>query len=470
MPNSTISGGRTRSGKTQGEIFRTLNLNLDGVGSIYLDPQPHSGAVTYGEACETLGIPIVREDADSLWHLNCDFGTATGDSRKDALAVDNIIQSLFSDRGQGNASSYVQTAEQATMAVLVKMYTGLAWHELTGMWFSNTNRKIIAMCTHPDALEWLLSRPTQRSSQAREMYPAMRLLQPLIYGPSLRMCDAGKSDVIEILNRGWNIAISGGQLITRKEMSFLCTFRIMEVIQAAQEGRLTRPVHVVIDESELLGLNLKIANAVQAMEKYGISFSIICQVPDWDTPDKKITKILMQNSNHLWYASNSESVLDIIADDLAGLFDPYYIKRIRQSLRQIVNGFKSVDTESITKRTKGESITSGQRDRNAYYRWIESTEDFMSIHEQRQLLKIVVSELGPGQCLSKCDGEIDYFSIPELSTWITEKREERLRAGFGQTPAHQHNYLKKGSLIQPKSLPIISESSLPPNEFDASDL
>ena len=466
MGNSDTFIGKTRSGKTNALIFKLLSLMLEGVAILLVDPQPDSSALTFFNACESLGLPCVHEDADSDLYLPCDFGSPSGDDRRDQLIVENLMQALFSDRNQGNAADYVQTSQHARPAILTKMYSGLPWHKLRGMWFSDFNRGLIERCNHEEVTEWLSTRPGSRSTMIREMQPAMRLLEPLTHGQTLRMRDVGESDTIEMLNGGCSVAVSGGRLTTQKELSFLCELRIMEVLQAAQEGRLTREVFIGIDESEILRVSPKVAQAIQSMEKYGVAFGIACQEPMWPNENYPVTEVVMQNTNHVWFNCNSPNVLDLAARDLAGLFDCYFVKRTRDQYRQVVRGFEEYDTESETFRKKGGSKTVGKRERAIYHSWVERIEDYMSLQEQANLLKEVISEFKPGECIAKIDGEIDTFYFPELNQWIGEQQEKKLRIGFAPTHQPPSNWLRRASSTQPKSQEGPLNDLPPENLFD----
>ena len=246
-------------------------------------------------------------------------------------------------------------------------------------------------------------------------------MEPLTHGPSIRRRDVGVSNTVELLNSGRSLAVTGGRRISAKELQFLCSYRILEVIQAAVAGKLEREIFIVIDESEILGIPPLIAQSIQSHQKYGIAFCIICQEPQWDNTNYPVTDVVMQNTDHLWFRSNAASVIENAVKDLAAIFDPYLIKRKRNTFRQAVRGYEWVDTESVTKRENDESVTSGRRERPIYHSWTERHDDYMPLNEQAALLGQVIAELNPGECIAKVGGEIDCFSLPEIKTSMTDK-------------------------------------------------
>ena len=218
-------------------IYYACKLAMQGLANIvYVDPQPHGGGRDFATACRFLGIPIVEENADTDLFLPRDFGTATGDPMEDEKIVEREMQALFNYRQQGNAFSHFQTEQHARPAIRVKMYSGLPWHQLVGMFDRDLNEGIIKRLNDQESIYWLLQRTSSRSPGFREVQPTIRLLSVLMQDYSIIQRDVGESKIEEILNSDHSISVYGGNKITDKALYFLCNKTVSEVEIAAQEG------------------------------------------------------------------------------------------------------------------------------------------------------------------------------------------------------------------------------------------
>jgi len=156
--------------------------------------------------------------------------------------------------------------------------------------------------------------------------------------------------------------------------------------------------------------------------------------------------------------------------DMPSLFDPYMVKHVHESVRQIVTGYEEYETKSTTHRENGESETLGSRERMVHETFIEKRPEFMKLQEQeRERMKEFV-KLGPGQGFVNYQGNVTKWQVPYLVQWIGEMQERMLRIGFEPTPLPSNNWLKKASSTQHKLLEGRSNDSPSKNESDLADL
>lgn len=176
-------------------------------------------------------------------------------------------------------------------------------------------------------------------------------------------------------------------------------------------------------------MNPKVAMFIQSGAKYGVFPWIISQTGTWDNEQYKVDAVIWQNSDHLVFRSDCPELLQKLGKDLAACYDPHMPKEIKLVPRIQQYGWEAVDTESLTKRNKGESVTTGRRDRAVYFRWWDKIVSYFHLSEQEALLKSAISRLKTGMCISKIEAEIDTWRIPlvDVDDETEELNEESLR-------------------------------------------
>lgn len=183
-------------------------------------------------------------------------------------------------------------------------------------------------------------------------------------------------------------------------------------------------------------MNPKTAQFVQACAKYQVFPWIVSQTGAFRNSENSIDQVIWQNTDHLVFRSEDPELLNKLAHNFAGVYEPYMTKEIKFVPRQTQYGWETVDYESFTERDKGAgSVTTGQRERPLIYRWYERVVKYFHPNEQAELLKKTISRLKTGMCISKIEGEIDVWTLPfvevddELSKELNEESLRWLRGG-----------------------------------------
>lgn len=426
MSNILVTG-TTRAGKSLGVMITMVMRMLEGCVVFWCDPQAESSAARFFNYCLDAWLPIIRQNNDDLEMdlLPHEFAVDTGDPVLNRTIAEWLAQCLVSDRGMGHASQYVQIMEHAIPFILTKMDTGLRFHQMRDYWYRDKNAWIRNRCRNQECIEAMERLPNSHSPSNRETAPARRLLETLTHGEAVKLFDVGECPLRQMIDDGVSLAIDGGNVIPRKEHSFLLNHTIMRVLMLAQTGQLTRNVYIVLDEAEIHGVSPKLAQAMQSMNKYGLYFVLITQEPKFNDEVYPVTTVVSQNSDHFIFRANSDIVLDWCARDLVGLYDPHMVKRTTMNFRQEWRGYEGYDAESETKSKSGKSETSSYRERPIYKDWFETREDYYNLHEQQALLKKAISRLPVGLCITKIGGEIDTFQFPEINHWVRNLGEHR---------------------------------------------
>lgn len=122
--------------------------------------------------------------------------------------------------------------------------------------------------------------PSHPSSRERIVGALDRLLEPL-RGPAVDVRLSRSSNFIELIDQGFSYLVEGGQRTSQAELRFICSMRLKEIIRYKQSGG-TRPLTIIIEESQLFGLTLQEANYLRTLRKNGVRWIIIAQEANWD--------------------------------------------------------------------------------------------------------------------------------------------------------------------------------------------
>lgn len=435
-----LSGGRTQGGKSSAMLLRTSEELADPNTSIVLvGSQPNSLADDlYAEACRRgqAGRTVLEDFDDFQCVVPTDWLAPSPreswyDFSANKRSIELRLDALSRRRGFSNLDDHPSILEYGEPAHWLLLLQQPRKH-LRAMEFafqpgSDMHRELVRDCVNEDIANLFKFLPRQRASLDRLAGPAKRFVSLYWRSPALMLRDQPGcgNRLVEMLDRGFHYFIKGGRVITKEEWRFICATIGLEVIRYKENGG-RRRVILIYEESEA---NNSVgpfeANALQTLAKADLSIRLIAQDPYWHSPE--ITNTVLQNTNHLWFASASAEVAEIAANDLSPAINPYALKQLEYQVRQFIDGYESIPVETETELGRGGSNHSvSYRDRPIIRYEVSERPTYFSPNEQIALIRKWNMRLGVGEAFAKVNGRVSYVRFPKPTDYGDAARIARI--------------------------------------------
>lgn len=238
--------------------------------------------------------------------------------------------------------------------------------------------------------------------------PAYRILKSVLDSPQFFARCRPTFNFAKFLNAG-GIWIGDGESrgnLSRDDMALLFGMRILNVIQLARSGQLTRPVVLIIDEGVNASLiDLNIARALAEAAKWGLEIQLIVQNP-LRFPDEAIKDSIFQNCDRLMFFKQVNSEAAAFAADMCAVpqLDPYKVHSVSTRTQTSL-----LETVSQTETAEGKSKT---RSKPKYREKVEEFKKYMSLDEQVKLWQKTITNLNVGECIIRTANTVSPIPTP----------------------------------------------------------